>query len=273
MMTEESFDLVYFRGPKVEGKTIFGTDTYLMKCLSGDARVLIGTTEHVFSRGTNFMLADGVLFKFVEPSDDFVCRAFRFSNRFFNVIYPMVSGEVIEASAHTHPDLYDAEARTMLDLIFRQMQILYTKHNHPYRYKMAVNLIVNYMLVVYEQTYRHIKDSVPNYPNDRMTSILCQFYELCNTDALRHRNVEYYAERLHITSRYLFRICKENSGLTPKQAIDFVIVGKAKKLLLTTMLSFQQISNDLCFPDQTAFAQYFKRNVGMTPTEFRAKYR
>ncbi len=95
---------------------------------------------------------------------------------------------------------------------------------------------------------------------------------MCHDEAMEHGNVEYYAARLNITSRYLFKICKENSGLTPKQSIDFVIAGEAKKLLLTSMLSFQEISDRLNFPDQNAFTQFFKRTVGVTPSEFRKEY-
>ena len=88
-----------------------------------------------------------------------------------------------------------------------------------------------------------------------------------------HRDIKYYADKLNITSRYLYKICKETTGLTPKQMIDYTIVGKAKKLLLTTEMANQQISGELLFPDQATFGQYFKRNVGMSPLEFRKKYK
>lgn len=62
-------------------------------------------------------------------------------------------------------------------------------------------------------------------------------------------------------------------GYTPKAVIDYVIVGKAKKMLLATGLTVQEIAGRLCFPDQATFGQYFKRNIGMISTEFRRRYR
>lgn len=272
LKSEETYEKVSFKGKSVEGMTLYGTDTYVMKCVSGKARVLIGSTECEFGKGTNFFLADEVLFKFLGATDDLEILAFKFSSRFFNVVYPLVPGEAIETISQTSPYLYNSESKKLLDLAFRQIQILYGMEKKEYTYLMTVNLLVNYVLIVHEQTYGHTKEDVPVFPNDRTTALASTFYELVRDGAVEHRNVEYYAKRLNISSRYLFKICKANGGMSPKQAIDYVIVGKTKKLLLTTGLSFLQISTELLFPNQTAFTEYFKRNVGITPSEFRKKY-
>ncbi len=269
---EESYEKVWFRGKSTEGMTLFGTDTYLMKCVSGKSRVLIGSQKCTFEKGTNFMLADGVLFRLLETSGDMEICAFKFSNRFFNVIYPLVPGEAIETISQTTPDLYDSDSRKLLDLTFRQINAIYSMKNTKYKYLMTVNLLVNYILIVHGQTYGHVKDKLPLFANDRTTTLVSTFYEMVSDEAIAHRNVEYYANALHISARYLFKICKANGGMSPKQAIDYEIVGKAKILLLTTELSLLQISEELRFRNQTAFTEFFERNVGITPSEFRKKY-
>jgi len=61
--------------------------------------------------------------------------------------------------------------------------------------------------------------------------------------------------------------------MTPKESIDYFVTGTAKRLLLSEDLNNQQIADKLNFPDQSTFGQFFKRNVGMSPSEFRKKYK
>ncbi|MEG2179117.1 MAG: helix-turn-helix domain-containing protein, partial [Bacteroidales bacterium] len=103
--------------------------------------------------------------------------------------------------------------------------------------------------------------------------IIDSFFALCAVNHSQYRNIEYYAGKLNISSRYLYKITKELVQSTPKQIIDYYVSGSAKKWLLTTILTNQQIADKLNFPDQATFGQFFKRNVGMSPSEFRNKYR
>lgn len=269
LIPDNNFSMEYIEGEM----TYYGTDTLVMKCISGRAKIFIGSAECNISADMNFVLADSVLMKIADVSKDLKIQTFRFSNHFFNIIYPMLSGEVTDTLMHTRPDYYDEVTQQMLNLLFNQLCLLHEQQENPFRYKMTINTLINYILAVYVCSYDYVKDNIANYSNDRKTNTLCKFYEMCNNDAINNRNVEYYANRLNITSRYLFRICKENSGLSPKQAIDFVIIGKAKTMLLTTIMTTQQIALELNFSDQSAFAQYFKRYTGMVPTDFRKRYK
>lgn len=275
MIAEPDYDfrMEDITGENISEKIYFGEDVLFVKCMSGSATVLINSSEQYIASGTNFMIADYTLFKMLEYSNDLHLKTLRFSMNFFNGIYPLLAGEVIDIVYMATPDMYSTEAAEMLDLIFRQLCLLYDKKDHAYRHTLIANLVINYLLTSYEQAYRVIKNKTVLLPSDRSTQIINRFYELCYEDAMYHRDIKYYADKLNITSRYLYKICKETTGLTPKQMIDYSIVGKAKKLLLTTEMTNQQISGELLFPDQATFGQYFKRNVGMSPLEFRKKYK
>lgn len=138
---------------------------------------------------------------------------------------------------------------------------------------MAVNYTINYIYEMYNLTYKLISTQVNSTPKDTKSYIFDSFRELCNDFHTKHRDINFYADKLNISSRYLHKISKETVRSTPKEIIDFYVSGTAKRLLLSSDLTTQQITYKLNFPDQATFGQFFKRNVGMSPSEFRNKYK
>lgn len=266
------FKLEVSQGLSQADDMFFSNEILIIKCISGKARISINTKEHDFATNTNFMLVDGTIFKIIKCSEDFKIIILRFSQNFFNEIYPMLNGKAIEVMMCSAPDLYSKKEMEMSDLLFRQLCILYYKKEHTYRDKMVVNLTITYILEIYEQTYKYVQDKLPAIA-DRRSVLVDKFFNLCHKEYTNHHNIEYYANKMNITSRYLYKICKETLHMTPKQCLDYMVSGNAKKMLLTTNLTNQQIANELNFPDQATFGQFFKRNVGMTPSDFRSKFK
>lgn len=251
----------------------FSTDTLLCRCEAGSMSLLLNHSEQHITAGMHFLVNSGALVKVLACSNDLRVAILRFSFSFFNGIYPVLSGEVIDVVDQSLPGLYEPQATEMLDSVFGQLLYLDSHKEHTNRHTLVTNTVVNYLLVIYEQTYRSITQSEASAAVDRASQLLCVFFDLCSDDNENRRDVGYYAERMHISTRYLHRVCRQCMGYTPKEVIDYVFVGKAKKMLLATGMTVQEVSARLCFPDQATFGQFFKRNIGLTPTEFRRRYR
>ena len=74
---------------------------------------------------------------------------------------------------------------------------------------------------------------------------------------------------VNISSYYLSRIFKENTG---ENFIDYLTglrIERAKELLATTQYSMKEIGVMSGYPDSNYFSKTFKKNVGVTPTEYR----
>lgn len=84
------------------------------------------------------------------------------------------------------------------------------------------------------------------------------------------RDVSFYADLQHLTSRYFSAIVKEKSGATPLQWIVRMVISEAKFLLETSELSIKEIAMKLNFPNQSFFGRYFKQYVGISPKEYRS---
>lgn len=85
----------------------------------------------------------------------------------------------------------------------------------------------------------------------------------------QQRNVQAFAEQLHVTPKYLTETVKEITGKTAGEIIDQFVILEAKRMLSDTPLSILQIAEELNFSDQSFFGKYFKRFVGHSPKEYR----
>ena len=97
-----------------------------------------------------------------------------------------------------------------------------------------------------------------------------QFFSDLSKNHKRERSVKFYADRLHITPKYLSGIVKEVSGRLASEWIEEVVINEAKNMLSNTSMTIQEISNELNFSNQSFFGKYFKEHTGISPKAFRA---
>ena len=83
------------------------------------------------------------------------------------------------------------------------------------------------------------------------------------------RDVQYYADRLYITRKYLGIIVNRKTGRTPKQLIDEYVIMQLKLSLRHTNDSIRQIASSYNFTDDSLLIRYFRSHTGMTPVQYR----
>jgi len=98
------------------------------------------------------------------------------------------------------------------------------------------------------------------------------FIKMVNDDGGHHRLVDYYADRLHITSKYLSSLVRSTLDRTPSEIIREFTLKEIQRRLRYSRDSVKEISNVLEFPNTSFFGKYFKQYVGMTPNAYRKKY-
>ena len=82
-----------------------------------------------------------------------------------------------------------------------------------------------------------------------------------------------YAQLMSMTEKHLNRICKTSLNKTTSQLITDRIILEAKRLLVQTDLSVNQIAETLGYIDNSYFSRLFKKHESETPLNFLAKYR
>ena len=110
------------------------------------------------------------------------------------------------------------------------------------------------------------EDEVKSY---RVRELFNRFMMLMERDYKQSRDVNYYANLMHITSKYLTNIVRQVTGHTPKTIIDQYVILQLKMQLQRTSQSIKEIAWEYHFTDVSFFCRYFKKHTGLTPQQVR----
>lgn len=96
-----------------------------------------------------------------------------------------------------------------------------------------------------------------------------QFISLVQKNFRTERFLDFYANKMAITSKHLSRTVKQQTGSTAVEWIERYVILEAKVMLRSSNMTIQQIADELHFPSQSFFGKYFKKKVGVSPKEYR----
>lgn len=85
----------------------------------------------------------------------------------------------------------------------------------------------------------------------------------------RRASIGDYAGRLGVSTGRLYRAVRRTTGKTPLRWIDEAVVAEAKALLSHTDLTVGEIAGRVGIMDSSYFSRFFRKQVGMTPMDFR----
>ncbi len=105
----------------------------------------------------------------------------------------------------------------------------------------------------------------------REQQVFAAFMQLVSQHAPQHHDIEFYADKLFLSPRYMGNLIKAASGKTAKQWIDDTIATRIKIELQHSNRQIQLIADEMNFANTSFFTKFFKRMTGVTPHEYRKR--
>lgn len=258
------------RQPFAVGCLEKNTDMAMMLVLAGTAKIEIDFRQYDLSANQLLMLPPSSFSRCTEQSDDFTVSGFTLSQAITQELTsrfePAYFGFLTEYPAHTPPMDDVAYIRNLITTAGHMLENSDQEHSMQ-KAKLLIQCF-------YLDQYDHCKNQITPRNTEGISNqehLFMRFLTLVHENASRQRDVAFYADRLCISKRYLSAILRNQTGKTVKDFVDNRCIQEIKILLRTTDEPLQNIAFDLNFPDQSFFSRYFKKNTGMTPTEFRAQ--
>lgn len=245
----------------------------VMICTAGKIQIEYDSQRITVHEGDLFLCVPGSILSDYMISPNFNCKLLAIKPSELMTSLEMHT-RVINSAFYikTHPVVHLSESDSKdffayYDLLCSRIR----QTEHRYQNGEMRSLINAFMLKVIGILDREMEMSETE-STVRGEQLVEKFVWMVNEDCGRNRLVEYYADRLNITPKYLSTLVRSSLNRTPTDVIKVVTMKEIERRLRYSTDSIKQISAALNFPNTSFFGKYFKQHSGMTPNSYRKKY-
>jgi AraC-like DNA-binding protein len=107
---------------------------------------------------------------------------------------------------------------------------------------------------------------------ERLETLLHAYFNNNNLVERGLPTVQYVADCLHLSPKYLGNLLRVVTGQNTQQHIHTKLIAKAKEKLSATTLTVSEIAYELGFEHVPSFSKLFKAKTNQSPQEFRASF-
>ena len=165
--------------------------------------------------------------------------------------------------------LSEEHAVRILDDFHRLRERMENRQAMFYR-EMMGSLCLTMMYDIFES---HSQRDNTSEQSDRTGYIVKSLMELLSTGvSCTERSVNYYAESLNVSPKYLSATIKRLTGHSVTSYIDRATVPILKNFLEDERLSLTQIAERMNFASLSYFSRYCTKHLGMSPSDYRRSH-
>ena len=176
----------------------------------------------------------------------------------------------IDALLHSRANpvlhLHDRNDKAKVILNFSLLYDRFLERGHRFyneALQLQMQLFIFEMWHIFANEYERRKRTVES------GSLYEQFMQLVYEHCIAEREVQFYANHLHITAKYLNYICKQNTDVTASEWIQRYVKERIILLLKNKHLNIAEIADKMEFSSRSFFTRYVKKLLGVTPSAFR----
>ena len=248
--------------------------TSIFFCLSGEALFTIDGQKHRFTQGQIIICPTGSSILLLDITSDFSSRLLGISKHIWLAARSSMSPETLQSiECRTHQGCNTELEKEFLNNVFRQIDIMdieVTNNSANMDFcRQNTILAVNSLLLYIEHISKECKCTSKEQISESKDKLFYEFRVLLSENFRTDRSVQFYADKMRISTRHLNSVCQRASGQNAKEIIDHYTIIELQVALMYTHKSFQELVNDFNFPDQSYLNRYFKRHTGYSMSEFR----
>lgn len=137
----------------------------------------------------------------------------------------------------------------------------------PVNYEEFGTCIDNLKISLFEQ--RVSAEDSPEKQEERTISGITRYLQ---EHLAEEMSLSVLAEEFHLNPQYISQLFKNEIGVNFLSYLTNIRMEKAKKLLLSTSLSIAEVAEQSGYGDYRVFTKVFKKNEGITPSQYRRDF-
>ena len=184
---------------------------------------------------------------------------------------PIMSGlKVIEVSRIKHPEIAYVIVSGYNDFAYCRQALRLQITDYilkPVNYEEFGSCIDNLKISMYKNKTNTQVDS-----ENREERIISSIMRYMQEHLSEEISLSVLADEFHLNPQYISQLFKNEIGVGFLAYLTNIRIEKAKKLLLSTALSVNEISSLAGYGDYRVFTKVFKKMEGVTPSQFRREF-
>jgi AraC family 4-hydroxyphenylacetate 3-monooxygenase operon regulatory protein len=253
-------------------KAPFRMDYYaLCICTAGEINIEIDRKQYKVNTNSFLIAAPSTIVKFIKTSDDFMMKLLFFDKNFLikNISNPFIiekmnlfskgSYSIVKTTAR-----HSSQLQNLLDYLKKK-----SRKQGKFTEEIIRTIIFNLLL----ETAEIIEDEngAASEKEEGKKDLYLKFSKLIRENIREQRTVQFYADQLCISNKYLIDLIKKACGKTPHEVIDETLLKEAYVMLGNPDITISEIAFELQFNSASAFGRFFKKHTSLSPSEYRIK--
>ncbi|UKB82802.1 AraC family transcriptional regulator [Chryseobacterium sp. MEBOG06] len=250
----------------------FRMDYYaLCICTAGEINIEIDRQKYKVGADSFLMAAPSTIVKFLKTSGDFMMKLLFFDKNFLikNISNPFI----IEKMNLFSKGSYSIVKTTAKNSALLQNLLDYLKRKSRKQGKFTEEIIRTIIFNLLLETAEIVEKENGTSPEkeEGKKDLYLKFSKLIRENIRGQRTVQFYADELCISNKYLINIIKKACGKTPHEVIDDTLLKEAFMMLGNPNITISEVAFQLQFNSASAFGRFFKKHTSLSPSEYRIK--
>ena len=127
-------------------------------------------------------------------------------------------------------------------------------------------------IAFYERQFLNRKE-LSNDLLEKFNRYLSEYFESGQLQEKGIPSIEKIAYKMSVSQRYLSDTLKKETGKTTTEHLHLHLIDESKNSLLQPNKSISEVAYELGFEYPPYFSRLFKKKEGISPTEYREKYK
>ncbi|MFT4018650.1 MAG: helix-turn-helix transcriptional regulator [Agriterribacter sp.] len=256
-------------------------DFYTISLKRGVGKMFYGQQQYDFDEGVMYFLSPNQVLR-VEQNPNEIINQER--SGWILLIHPDFLWNTSLGKTIKRYEFFDYSVNEALFLSDKEEKILndivenIKQEYHANIDRFSQNIIISHIetLLNYSERFYNrqfiTRDKSNHQILDQLENLLINYFNNEDLATKGLPTVQYIADTLNISPKYLSSLLKMLTGQSTQQHIHEKLIEKAKEKLSTTYLSISEIAYELGFEHSQSFSKLFKKKTNLSPLEFRQSF-
>ena len=240
-------------------------------CTSGYAKIRINGEEFYYDKDSFALLLPNTVSEVLEVSADYTAMSVYFEKEFLLTdpnTYQLDRYQLLNQQGVPCIKIADQETNLIIEYIERlrsKMEDL----GHLFRDSIIRSQIIS---LINELEHIYLSNYIDHHrmsPQLGKEKLLADFKGLLRKHIRKEHHTSFYADSLHVSTKYLNELLKETTGKTTKSLINEALLTEARILLKTGRFNVSEVANILAYDNLEVFSRFFKKGTGVSPLKFK----